>query len=208
MENFFQDSHIHIQDIKSAESITRFINHTKTSCWGRFFNCAITPADWPVIKALAEKNDNIIPFFGFHPWFSDLADEKLFLELEQYLSAPLTFAGEMGLDKARKNIDFGLQKDVFTRQLLLAKKFNKPFAVHCVRAWEETITLIKTHAPGLRFLMHSFNGSPEIAQEIKRMGGFFSISVKEFTRPCIPFKEVFQAYNVYLLNILDNIYIL
>ena len=193
MEYLFQDSHIHIQDIKSPESIANFLHDTKASGWGRFFNCAITPVDWPTIKALTEKNAALVPFFGFHPWFSDLADEASFQKLEEYLSWPLAFAGEMGLDKARKNIDFDLQKDVFARQLILAKKFNKPFSVHCVRAWEETISLIQTHAPGLRFLMHSFNGSQEIVQEIHRMGGFFSVTVKEFIRPGSAFKEIFRA---------------
>ncbi|MBF0121797.1 MAG: TatD family hydrolase [Candidatus Omnitrophica bacterium] len=192
MECLFQDSHIHIQDIKSLESITRFIQDAKTSGWGRFFNCAITPADWPIIKAMAEKDAALVPFFGIHPWFSDLADEKSFQQLEAYLSIPGAFAGEMGPDKARKNIDFSLQKDIFTRQLLLAKKFKKPFTVHCVRAWEETISLIKSHAPDLRFLTHSFNGSHEIAQEIQLMGGFFSVSIKEFIRDENPFKSVFK----------------
>ncbi|MBF0569938.1 MAG: TatD family hydrolase [Candidatus Omnitrophica bacterium] len=188
-----QDTHIHIQDIKSSEGMTQFITACEAAGFGRFFDCAITPADWPTIRSLAENDPLIVPFFGFHPWFADLADDKSLKNLEEYLAWPRALAGEMGLDRARKNIDFELQKDVFAQQLVLAEKFKKPFAVHCVRAWGETIKLIRAHAPGLRFLMHSFNGAKEIAQEISQMGGYFSISVRQFLKPDDQAQIVFQS---------------
>lgn len=188
-----QDTHIHIQDIKAAPAIEQFIVAAESGGLGRFFNCAITPADWPVIRALADKHQSVVPFFGFHPWFGDMADEAAFDRLETFLAAPDAFAGEMGLDKTRKNIDYEHQKKVFGRQLDLAAKYRKPYAVHCVRAWEDTITLIRSRAPGLRFLIHSFNGSVEIAHELSGMGAYFSVSAKEFLRPDAPLREAFVS---------------
>jgi TatD DNase family protein len=188
-----QDAHLHIQDIKNPTALDAFITDTFAGGLQRFFNCAITPADWPLVKSYAERDPRVVPFFGFHPWFGDLADKKAFEKLAEYLAWPPALAGEMGLDRARKNLDFELQKEVFIGQLELAVKFQKPFAVHCVRAWAETIELIKKHAPGLKFLMHSFNGSKEIAQEIERMGGYFSVPVRQFLKAEDPFKEVFQT---------------
>ena len=123
-----QDAHIHIQDIKHSQSIQSFISETFSNGFSRFFNCAIPPAVWPLIKSYAENDQRIIPFFGLHPWFADLADAGSFDKLAEYLAWPHALAGEMGLDRARKNIDFELQKDVFTKQLVLAKRFNAPFA--------------------------------------------------------------------------------
>ena len=187
-----QDTHIHIQDIKPPADRAQFIGDTMDAGLVRFFNCAARPIDWPVIRTLADTCQGIIPFFGIHPWFVDITDEDAFLQLERYLASPDALIGEIGLDKSRKNISFELQKDVFARQLVLAKKFNKPFEVHCVRAWEDTLRLIRAHAPGRRFLIHSFNGSLEIAREVAKMGGFFSINVKEFFRPNAPLRTVFE----------------
>lgn len=189
----YQDAHIHIQDIKNAPTIELFQKEIFSNGFGRVFNCAITPADWLLIKSYAEKDSRVVPFFGFHPWFADLADTQTLEQLTQFLSWPKAFAGEMGLDRARKNIDFELQKDVFAKQLDLANRFQRPFAVHCVRAWQETISLIKRHTQGLKFLLHSFNGSQEIAQEITELGGYFSIPVRQFLKTDDPFKEVFAA---------------
>ncbi len=186
-----QDTHIHIQDIKNSPAIDAFLLAAKEAGFGRMFNCAITPADWPVVKDLSARYEWIVPFCGFHPWFVDLANSGWEEKLSEYLSQPGILAGEMGLDKARKNIDFDLQKDMFTGQLILARKFNKPFVVHSVRAWGETIALIRAHAPGLRFLMHSFNGNREIALEIGKMGGYFSVPVRQFLKPDEEFKKVF-----------------
>ncbi len=186
-----QDTHLHVQDIKNPVAIDKFFADAFAGGLARFFNCAITPVDWPLVKSYAERDARVVPFFGFHPWFGDLADKKAFQDLEQYLSWERAFAGEMGLDRARKNLDFELQKDVFRGQLELANKYRRPFAVHCVRAWPETVDLIKKNASGLKFLMHSFNGSKEIAEDIARMGGYFSIPVRQFLKSDAASREVF-----------------
>ncbi|MEI7998341.1 MAG: TatD family hydrolase [Candidatus Omnitrophota bacterium] len=192
LNNMLQDSHLHIQGIELPSVIERFLNDIKSDGLVRLFNCATQPIDWPVIRSLSDSYHEIIPFFGIHPWFVDLAEEAAFIQLEKYLGVPKALVGEIGLDKSRKNIDFERQKDVFIRQLILAKKFNKPFAVHCVRSWEPTLRLIKEHAAGVRFLIHSFNGPLEIVQEAAKMGGFFSLAVKEFTRSGTPLCRVFE----------------
>jgi len=188
-----QDTHIHIQDIKNASAVEAFLAALQVAGFRRAFNCAITPADWPVVRELSRKYDWLVPACGFHPWFADLAEKGWEEKLSIYLAEPVVFAGEMGLDKARKNIAFALQKEIFIGQLILAKKFNKPCMVHCVRAWDDVITLIKTHDPGVRFLMHSFNGSKEIADEVARMGGYFSVAVRLFLKPDDSFKTVFES---------------
>jgi TatD DNase family protein len=188
-----QDTHIHIQDIKDNVAIEQFLTGVSAPQGFRFFDCAITPADWPIIRKMADAHKEIVPFFGVHPWFGDILNKGWEDGLASYLSASDAFAGEMGLDKARKNIDIEIQKEVFSKQLIIARRFNKPFAVHCVRAWAETIALIKDHAPGLKFLLHSFNGSKEIAQEILAMGGYVSCSAKALALADETYADVFRS---------------
>ena len=174
----FQDTHIHVQDLKDKSAINAFVGALETAGFGRLINCAITPADWALVRALADEHTILVPSFGVHPWFADILDKGWEIRLEAFLRTPGALAGEMGLDKARKNIDMDVQKDVFATQLKIAAKVQKPFSVHCVRAWEETVALIQAHAPGQAFLLHSFNGSREIAARVTEMGGYLSFPAK------------------------------
>ncbi|MBF0485122.1 MAG: TatD family hydrolase [Candidatus Omnitrophica bacterium] len=188
-----QDTHIHLHDIKINADIERFLGAVKSAGFKRLFAVAITPQDWPIIKSLSEQNPEIVPFFGIHPWFSDMATEGWQEKIKPYLGLSHAGVGETGLDKARKNIDFTFQEKIFKDHLNLAKDTGKPFMVHSVRAWGEALLLIKKHGDGLPFLAHSFNGSREVMLEIVKLGGYVSVSVKQFLKPDEAFKDVFTA---------------
>ena len=173
-----QDTHIHVQDIKDQAGVKLFLEALEAGGFRRLINCAITPADWPLVRQLADEHPILTPSFGVHPWFADIVEKGWESRLEGFLNTPGALAGEMGLDKARKNIDWDVQKEVFTSQLKIAAVLKKPFSVHCVRAWEETLTLISAHSSGQPFLLHSFNGSVETAARISVMGGYCSFPVK------------------------------
>ncbi|NLE65408.1 MAG: TatD family hydrolase [Elusimicrobia bacterium] len=189
-----QDTHIHIQDLKPESLIPPFLSFLRSSGPVRFFNCAITPADWSRVLFLAGSDPHIVPFLGIHPWFSDSVSDQDWEALERHLSSSSRiFCGEMGLDKSRKNIGMDVQKEVFVRQIRLAKKYDRPFAVHCVRAWSDVIPLIREHASGVRFLMHCFQGSREIAEEVLGMGGFLSLSVRDFLKGEAGFRDLVRG---------------
>jgi TatD DNase family protein len=187
-----QDTHIHLQDIKNSGDITAFLKEIRAKGFKRLFATAITPEDWPIVRDLALKNPDIVPFFGIHPWFIDSADNSWREKIRPYLDIPYAGIGETGLDRSRKNIEFDLQKKIFSEHLLLAKETRKPFVVHSVRAWEEAIGMIQQYAPDQKFLAHSFNGSSQIMFKIVSLGGYISISVKQFMKAEESFKEMFN----------------
>ncbi len=179
-----QDAHIHIQDLKNSAFIDDFLNAASAQAIDRFFGCAITPADWPMVESLASRCHGLVPFFGIHPWFADMPtpgwENDLRALLEKYPGAGV---GETGLDRTRKNIDMDVQKDIFRRHLVIAREFSRPFALHCVRAWPDTLALIKENAGGLAFCAHSFYGTPEILAEVLSLGGYASFSAKQLLKP-------------------------
>ncbi len=179
-----QDAHIHIQDLKNNAFIEEFMDAASYNAIDRFFGCAITPADWPMVMTLASRYKGFVPFFGIHPWFSDMStpdwERDLRVLLEKY---PGACVGETGLDKTRKNIDMEVQKDIFKRHLMIAREFSRPFALHCVRTWPDTLALIQETAPGLSFCAHSFYGTPEVLAEVLALGGYVSFSAKQLLKP-------------------------
>ncbi len=179
-----QDAHIHIQDLKNNAFIEEFMDAASYNAIDRFFGCAITPADWPMVMTLASRYKGFVPFFGIHPWFSDMPTPSWENDLRALLEKlPGACVGETGLDKSRKNIDMDDQKDIFRRHLVIAREFSRPFALHCVRAWPDTLALIKETAPGLAFCAHSFYGTPEVLSEVLALGGYVSFSAKQLLKP-------------------------
>lgn len=153
---------------------------------------------------LAEKNDNVYAAIGMHPIhiktdllkikmddeegaFQPLGEE---LDLEKYKklarSKKVVAIGEVGLDyyyrpktKTRLEEFKKLQKEVFIKQLDLAKELNLPVIVHCRMAFEDLYEIL-THrqAQGKqdRGVIHCFTGSWEEAQKFLELGFYIGIN--------------------------------
>ncbi|MFA6079789.1 MAG: TatD family hydrolase, partial [Candidatus Omnitrophota bacterium] len=168
-----QDAHIHLHD--SGVEAGHILAGARSQGVGRFFCNSASPRDWPEVKALAGAHKNVIPFFGIHPWHAGEAVEGWDVELIKHLTIPGACIGEIGLDAAKKNIEFEIQREVFARQLDIAAEFKKPFAVHCVQSWDILLKEIGARRKNMpAFMVHWFSGSPEIAAELIKMGGYIS----------------------------------
>lgn len=102
---------------------------------------------------------------GIHPWCiqENLVNKQL-NELKASLNKANCLAlGECGLDK-NITIDLAFQKEVFIQQLELNKQFNKPVIIHCVKAFQEIISIRKKYA--FPFIIHGFNKKLELAQQL------------------------------------------
>lgn len=65
------------------------------------------------------------------------------------------------------------QRDLFIRQIELAKKLQKPIAVHSRDAIQDTYDIMKEHqCPGL---LHCFSGTKEMAKEFNKLGYYIAL---------------------------------
>lgn len=108
---------------------------------------------------------------GVHPWH---AAECSLPTIEAIEAADAV--GEIGLDKAC-GVDFEMQRALFIKQLELAERFEKPVVLHCVRAFEEVMTLLERYT--LRaVLFHGFIGSREQASRAVKKGYYLSFGAR------------------------------
>lgn len=143
---------------------------------------------------------------GLHPCYlskSSLDDVKQWAIYEQVLAI-----GECGLDKVCST-DFALQQQLFYRQVLLANELQKPLIIHCVRAFDELLHIVK-HAT-VPVVFHGFNKSKELAMQITGKGYYLSFGkalkqekMKEVLRS-VPLQQVFLETDMVELNI-EHIY--
>ena len=114
---------------------------------------------------------------GIHPTSVDAAyaaqlkafDEQIAKYQDQYVAI-----GEIGLDLYWDKTFLAQQKRVFEYQVDVSIQLGKPICIHCRDAFNEVVDSLKKFNPSqLRGVFHCFTGTPQMAQQIARLGNFY-----------------------------------
>lgn len=174
----FYDAHIHWQDKRLASSFNEdwLASHNLGIdgwiCAGTF------PQDWADTLNLHKLHPEIIPAFGLHPWYleSHISNNDWKTELKNYHLQAQSIFGEIGLDYMVE-VPREKQREAFIFQWRLALDLDRPVVVHCRKAYEELLGIIKYEGtPYSGFLLHSYSGSLEQIESFSKLGAFFSVS--------------------------------
>ena len=85
--------------------------------------------------------------------------------------------GEIGLDYHWQTVEPDRQKEIFIKQLKIAKEKQKPVIIHSREAIKDTYDILKQEdVASIGGVMHSFSSSPEMAKEFIKLKLFISIS--------------------------------
>jgi TatD DNase family protein len=134
---------------------------------------------------IAEQHDWIYASIGIHPHEAKLAAEPDYQELESLAKNELVIGfGEIGLDYYYDHSPRDVQKEVFTRQMEIARAAKLPIIIHCrpsdnsENAWDDCLSLIAERwAPsGLGGVLHCFTGRVEHAKRALDMGFMISFA--------------------------------
>ena len=171
------DAHNHLQDPRLGDSAP-IIAAMKLAGVDRCIVNATRESDWPAVETLAcTDSDFIRPAFGIHPWHAHTASSdwqsRLADLLEKY---PQSSLGECGIDSWITAPVLAIQRPVFIDQLRLARRFDRPITIHCLKAWGALLDAFAIAPPPDRFLMHSYGGSIETARRLIPLGAYFSFS--------------------------------
>jgi TatD DNase family protein len=114
---------------------------------------------------------------GLHPWYINAAWENEWAKLKAFSNQKNVIAiGECGLDKVC-DVDFKLQQTVFAKQIELANHVGKPLIIHCVKAYDEVLKMLKEEKNAVPAIFHGFNKSKTIADKIIRNGYYISFGI-------------------------------
>jgi TatD DNase family protein len=134
---------------------------------------------------LAQKYEFIYATIGIHPHEAKLAGKPDFAELEKLAKHPKVIAwGEIGLDYYYDHSPREIQKQVFLKQMELARAAELPIVIHCRpsegsdNAWEECLDLIQQRwaSSGLGGILHCFTGVWPQAKRALDMGFMISFA--------------------------------
>lgn len=176
------DAHNHLQDPRLGGSREAARMMKRAGVEMAVVN-ACEQADWNEVHALVawsmgeEEAPELLPAYGIHPWKAATASGAWLDDLQDYLSThPRASIGEIGLDGWVDAPAIEIQLPVFVGQWQLAREGKRPASIHCLKAWEPLFEVLDKQPPCTCFLMHSFNGSLEVARRLIPLGAYFSFS--------------------------------
>lgn len=171
------DSHLHLQDfgagIDPGEVVARAVDAGVT----HFVCNGTSEHDWETVLELSKTHPEVVPCFGLHPWFVADRSERWLDTLESYVRDTPCAVGEIGLDRLVEPFDKEAQEEVFRAQIELARKYERPMMVHCVKMWGVLMEILNTQPklPG-GLLLHAYGGSVDLIKPLVKLGAYFSFS--------------------------------
>jgi TatD DNase family protein len=180
----FYDAHNHLQDERFDGRQAELLSVcSQTGVAGMVVNGSCE-AGWPQVLALAKEfgrdargpAPQIIPSFGYHPWYIHERTGDWQKELIRLLDKIPSAVGEIGLDRWKPDLAYEGQEEVFGAQLRLAAERNLPVSIHCLQAWGRMFDLLKAGPrPACGFLLHSYGGPEEMVKPFADLGAYFSL---------------------------------
>ncbi len=174
------DTHIHLDDSRYDDDLNEVIARAKEGGVKRFIIPGADPKTLDKAVRIAQKYNDVYFAIGVHPYDMDSFEE---LDFEKYVHHKKCVAiGECGLDYFRlegsdeeKELEKQKQKEVFSAQIELAKKYNKPLIVHIRDASSDSKALLLAHNAGeVGGVLHCFNADEQLLSLAKE-GFYFGI---------------------------------
>ncbi|ENQ3080791.1 TatD family hydrolase [Bacillus sp. WLY-B-L8] len=171
------DTHSHLNAEQFKEDLQEVIARMKEV--GVSYTVVVGFDEMTIKKAieLAETYDFIYAAVGWHPVDAiDMTEEHL-KWLEELAAHPKVVAlGEMGLDYHWDKSPKEVQKEVFRKQIKLARKVNLPIIIHNRDATQDIVDILKEeNASEVGGIMHCFSGSVEVAKQCVEMNFLISL---------------------------------
>ena len=172
--SYWIDSHCHINEERYKKDFDNFLSIAKQNNVLRNNVICLNKEEYLYTLQKQQQYPFLDISFGYFPEDADhVTDEDL-----QYLESvvdSLVAVGEIGLDYHWDDTKKDVQKQLFIKQLEIAKRHNKPVIIHSRDAAKDTYDILKEYA-GDKVLMHCFSESNEMMKQYLKLGYYISFS--------------------------------
>lgn len=171
------DTHVHLNADQFEGDLDEVIERAKEAGVEYMVVVGFDRVTIPKALKIAEENEKIYAAVGWHPVDAiDMTDEDL-KWIEQLASHPKVVAiGEMGLDYHWDKSPKDIQKEVFRKQIALAKRVKLPIIIHNREATEDIVQILEEeNAKEVGGIMHCFSSTPEVAERCLNMNFYISL---------------------------------
>ncbi len=168
------DTHCHIYK-EYYDNIDSIMEKIRNNNINKVINNACDYKSSLEVIDLSEKYKEMYFTLGLHPE-SDFNELNSVIKLirENINNKKLVGIGEIGLDYYYDKSNKDEQIRVFEEQLKLAEELNLPVIIHSRDATQDMLNILKKYK--LKGVIHSFNGSVEVAKEYIKLGYMLGIN--------------------------------
>ena len=159
----FTDTHCHLST-EDYEDIDKVVANAKENKINRLIICGCDKNGIKEAVDIASKYENIYLEVGYHPSEANITTEEDINELIEIIKTnpKVVAVGEIGLDYHWDKDNKDKQKELFKRQIEIAKEINLPVVIHSRDAFQDTYDILKeTNAKGD---IHCFSGNLDNAK--------------------------------------------
>ena len=169
------DTHVHLTEEIFRGRVPEVLERARSAGVGAFVVPAYDEDSLDAVTQVSAAHDGVVPAFGIHPWFlkDPLPVDRLASLCREHGAVAV---GEIGLDFARPCLPADVQERAFRRQLELAAGLGLPVIVHSRRAVDRVLAIVRELGSGLKGVMHSFPGGPDLALRFVDLGFFIGFS--------------------------------
>lgn len=201
------DTHSHI-DIDDFQDLDSVIENAKQAGVEKIILPSVDRSSFQKVIEICEKYENVYGALGIHPTEAQGVHEEDFGKILELLKAPapiegegwgggqtstdkIVAIGECGLDYYWDKTYVEKQKEVFLKQIEIAKKTKKALIVHDREAHKDTFDLLTQNIKDeIPVVMHCFSGSLEFAKECIKKGFYIALG------GVVTFKNAKKAHEI------------
>ena len=179
------DSHAHYYDgrfeSECVQGVDELIDALLSSSVAAIINVGTSPESSREAIKQAKLHTNMYTALGIHPsdsQYLEISPEEAIADIEALIrdnKNKCVCIGEIGLDYHYPDTDKKLQHRYFELQMELARRLSMPVSIHDRDAHGDVMDVIRRF-PEVRGVLHSFSGSPEMAEELVSRGYMISFS--------------------------------
>lgn len=172
------DTHSHI-DMREFTDLDAVILKAKNVGVDNIIIPSVDRNSFEKVIDIANSYEGIYCALGIHPTeFQEISDDDFNKMIELSSNDKVVGIGECGLDYywEKDSGKIQQQKEVFFKQIQIAKELKKPLLVHDREAHKDTFDLLtKNINDEIPVIMHCFSGSFEFAQECIKKGFYLAL---------------------------------
>jgi TatD DNase family protein len=171
--NWIFDAHIHLSDPEYESDIPLIMQ----SMHKQNIKACCVSMDSDTCKntlKLSEQDKNILPFLGIHPEKAQDNPTSVY-EMIKENKNKISGIGEIGLDRTyvKSDDEWEIQKQVFSKQLDFAEKFQKPVSIHSRKTLDDVFDILSSYKIS-NVLLHWFDGNKKQLKKATDLGIYVS----------------------------------
>ncbi|MCZ6767509.1 MAG: TatD family hydrolase [bacterium] len=165
------DSHVHLNHENFEGDIADVLSRAREAGVTGLVNIGFDLASSKETAELVAGDTMFFGAVGVHPHDAETFDSDVEQQIEKLLGRDRIVAvGEIGLDFHYDNSPRDVQRDVFRRQIDMARWNDRPIIIHCRDAFDDVMQVLDEAGGSYRGIFHAYTGDAKQAAQVLALG--------------------------------------